>query len=254
MFYPIFTRTLVPFLLVLIFHIVTIWLLLSAEKPQTHAQAPKVLLVSLAAPAKAKSIRHQAPQETLTTKAITKTELKRNSPAPVIIKHKIETKPKPSVKSSPSPPKRLPQGTEPEPEQKPITETMETITSAKERITPDVISDNMVDTKDETKPFQDQVFTAIQVDARSTQNHPPVYPKLSKRLKEEGTVVLSMLISSTGVIEDISVKESSGYKRLDTAALSAARKWRYEPATNNGKAIAHPYLMPIEFKLNNSRR
>ena len=144
----------------------------------------------------------------------------------------------------------------PEPAQKPTPEVIDTSIPEKDKARAEhkEISDNSSDAPEQTKQSQDQVFTTIQVNARSTQNHPPLYPKLSKRLKEEGTVILSMLISSQGLIEDISIKESSGYSRLDKAALSAAAKWRYEPATVNGKAVANRYSMPIEFKLDTSIR
>ena len=253
MLYHLLARTLLPFLLVLILHILAIWLLLSPEKPQAKMQAPKVLLATLVASATPKNISRKTPQKTVKPKIVAKPALEPKPPTPVITKPKIETKPKPSVQtktrtSIPEP--------EPEPEQKQTPEVIDTSISEKDKARAEhkEISDNSSDTPAQTNKSQDQVFTAIQVDARSTQNHPPVYPKLSKRLKEQGTVILSMLISSQGLIEDISIKESSGYSRLDKAALSAAAKWRYEPATVNGKAIAQTYLMPIEFKLNTSKR
>ena len=81
------------------------------------------------------------------------------------------------------------------------------------------------------------------------ENPPPSYPRLSKRLREEGVVILELWILEDGTAAEITVKTSSGYPRLDKAALTAVSKWRYTPATRNGEVVAYRYEQPIEFAL-----
>ena len=48
---------------------------------------------------------------------------------------------------------------------------------------------------------------------------PPRYPEMSRRLHEQGTVYLSVLVGTDGAVSEISVSRSSGSARLDKAAL-----------------------------------
>jgi protein TonB len=76
--------------------------------------------------------------------------------------------------------------------------------------------------------------------------HPrPVYPRASQRRGERGRVVLRVLISPEGRVADVSVRQSSGHRRLDDAALDAVRTARFKPYTENG--IAYKALVDIPF-------
>jgi len=86
-------------------------------------------------------------------------------------------------------------------------------------------------------------------DATAESNYPPQYPRLSKRLGEEGQVILELQVLANGTVDKLIVKQSSGHDRLDQAALAAVQQWRYTPATRNGQAIAYPYEQPIIFSL-----
>ncbi len=66
---------------------------------------------------------------------------------------------------------------------------------------------------------------------------PPRYPKESRRKKEQGTVRLRVLLGTDGRVETISVSSSSGFPRLDKAALDAVRRWRWAPVMRNGEPI-----------------
>jgi protein TonB len=69
---------------------------------------------------------------------------------------------------------------------------------------------------------------------------PPRYPTESRRRHEQGTVVLGLTLDLNGKVADISVVHSSGYRRLDEAALRAVRKWRWAPTLRDGQpAIVH---------------
>jgi protein TonB len=79
---------------------------------------------------------------------------------------------------------------------------------------------------------------------------PPVrYPPLSKRLREQGLVVLRVIIDVQGHAAECSVQQSSGFERLDTAACEAVRRAVFRPYVLQGRAIAASALVPIEFSL-----
>ncbi len=86
-------------------------------------------------------------------------------------------------------------------------------------------------------------------DAAYLQNPPPDYPSLSRRLGEEGRVLLRVLISPEGLPRDIQLQTSTGYPRLDQAALQTVRRWRFVPAMRGDEALAAWVLVPIRFNL-----
>jgi len=78
---------------------------------------------------------------------------------------------------------------------------------------------------------------------------PPSYPRESRRHREEGTVVLALTLDVDGSVAAISVAESSGFQRLDEAALRAVRKWRWAPTIRGGQAVKVKGLVEIPFML-----
>ena len=80
-------------------------------------------------------------------------------------------------------------------------------------------------------------------------NPKPAYPLLSRRLREEGKVVLRVLIEADGSAAKAEIRHSSGYERLDQAALQTVLKWRYLPARRNGVPEAMWFNVPINFVL-----
>lgn len=75
----------------------------------------------------------------------------------------------------------------------------------------------------------------------------PSYPIESRRAKEEGTVTLSLLLGLDGRVAEISVSGSSGFARLDKAALDAVRKWRWAPVTRGGEGVMVRGTVKIPF-------
>ena len=57
----------------------------------------------------------------------------------------------------------------------------------------------------------------------------PEYPALAKKMNIAGTVKIEVVVSPNGTVKDARV--IGGHPVLATAALDAARKWRFEPAT-----------------------
>lgn len=62
----------------------------------------------------------------------------------------------------------------------------------------------------------------------------PAYPNASRRMEEEGTVSLRFLVGVDGLVIRSEVEQSSGFKRLDDAALAGLSKCRFQPATVDG--------------------
>jgi periplasmic protein TonB len=77
----------------------------------------------------------------------------------------------------------------------------------------------------------------------------PPYPSLSRRLGEQGTVVMQLYVLSDGSVANADLVKSSGYLDLDNAALSNAYNWLLEPGTINGKATAMWGRFAVTFKL-----
>lgn len=75
------------------------------------------------------------------------------------------------------------------------------------------------------------------------------YPLASRRLKEEGTVVVRALIDTRGVPKQVVLQRSSGYTRLDQQAMRAAMTARVKPRTENGVPFEFWIAMPLAFEL-----
>jgi protein TonB len=78
---------------------------------------------------------------------------------------------------------------------------------------------------------------------------PPVYPVEARRAREQGTVKLLVLVGPDGRVSDVAVSGSSGSKRLDQAALSAVKRWRWSPTKRDGAAVAVRGYVTIPFVL-----
>lgn len=81
-------------------------------------------------------------------------------------------------------------------------------------------------------------------------NPNPPYPALSKRLGEEGTVRLNILVNPDGSVAQLELLESSGHPRLDRSAMTTVQsQWKFEPARQGGTAVAAWVIVPIQFTL-----
>lgn len=80
-------------------------------------------------------------------------------------------------------------------------------------------------------------------------NPKPNYPPLSKRLDEQGKVVVRTLIGADGIAQKAEIKQSSGFDRLDRVALETALRWRYVPGKRAGVPEAMWFNVPFNFVL-----
>jgi len=85
--------------------------------------------------------------------------------------------------------------------------------------------------------------------ARALSNPNPAYPPEAVQQRLEGRVILSVTIAASGAVTKVKVAESCRHKVLDQAALDAVRRWRFSPATRNGKPVVWTARLPIRFRL-----
>ena len=81
------------------------------------------------------------------------------------------------------------------------------------------------------------------------QNPKPPYPPISKRLNEQGSVIMRVLIGADGLPQKSEIRTSSGFDRLDQAANATVMRWRYVPGKRAGVAEAMWFNVPINFVL-----
>lgn len=80
-------------------------------------------------------------------------------------------------------------------------------------------------------------------------NPAPAYPPLSRRMGEEGKVVLRVSVNVQGAADSVEIRTSSGSQRLDDSALRTVRTWKFIPAKRGDTAVQSWVLVPIIFKL-----
>lgn len=162
-------------------------------------------------------------------------------PEPVKLKpvKKPESKPKIEqlVAKASKAPKSEPvvQQPEPEPEPEPVVE---------QDVVPDPVSE-VPPRQMETGPVT--LSTELSVSCPSLTA--PVYPAISRRMGEEGKLVLRVELDERGRVDDAHVVDSSGYARLDKAALEAVKNWQCRPSMRDGQPVRAVALQPFNFVL-----
>jgi periplasmic protein TonB len=90
---------------------------------------------------------------------------------------------------------------------------------------------------------------AVAQDLKTSNRVEPMYPSASRRAGEEGTVRLKVLVDEKGRPREVAVASSSGFARLDQAAMEAVRKWRFVAATDGTHPITVWTHVAITFRL-----
>lgn len=75
------------------------------------------------------------------------------------------------------------------------------------------------------------------------------YPSFSKRAGEQGKVVVRLIIDETGIVEDISLLQSSTFPRLDRAGIEIGKRYQFTPFIVNGAPQRISTNIQINFKL-----
>ncbi len=77
----------------------------------------------------------------------------------------------------------------------------------------------------------------------------PVYPPMSRRMGEQGRVILRVLVSEKGLPDQVTVQTSSGSARLDEAGRQAALRAVFKPHLEDGRPVAVVVMVPLSFQL-----
>jgi periplasmic protein TonB len=102
--------------------------------------------------------------------------------------------------------------------------------------------------RDTPPPSPPAIFTPARIVLASLTT--PEYPPLSRRLLEQGTLRLRLSIGAGGEVSDAIVEQSSGYPRLDNAAVAWVKsRWRYQPAMEGTRKVASSLSAVVTFKL-----
>ena len=86
-------------------------------------------------------------------------------------------------------------------------------------------------------------------EAQGLNNPKPAYPKLSRRLNEQGQVVIRVYVGTDGSAQQGEIKSSSGYDRLDQEAFRTVMRWRFIPGQRLGIPEAMWFNVPVNFVL-----
>jgi protein TonB len=99
------------------------------------------------------------------------------------------------------------------------------------------------------KPQPVAPVTPPQFNADYLNNPAPQYPALSRRLGEEGRVILRVYVDDRGLPARVEIRTSSGHERLDSIAVETVRQWKFVAARRGDQAISAWVLVPISFSL-----
>lgn len=129
--------------------------------------------------------------------------------------------------------------------QVPVIETAATPVEIERAITAVAVQSPVPSARQDSAP---RVISAVEY----VRQPAPRYPPQSRRLKEQGLVVLRVLIDEQGSARSIEIENSSGYARLDHAAREAVSRAAFRPYVEDGEPRRVLVLIPIEFALNRS--
>jgi protein TonB len=80
-------------------------------------------------------------------------------------------------------------------------------------------------------------------------NPAPRYPPLSRRMGEQGRVLLRVHVAAGGTAMEVTLHKTSGFERLDRAALETVKQWKFVPARQGDKPVSAWVIVPIQFNL-----
>lgn len=160
-----------------------------------------------------------------------KAPLKREPPVPVKL-----NKPHPPEPRPPKPPQQL------------VAEAP--VVSPTEAVAPPLPASTMITAPAPTAPLPaEPINLASDLSVSCPVRTAPRYPPLARRMGEEGEVVLRVELSEDGQIASARIASSSGFRRLDEAALAAIKKWRCNAAQRDGQPVRAVAIQPFTFSL-----
>lgn len=214
--------------LVVLAHIVAFAAVMTATQTAPHIEEPATpMLVSLVAnPQPAPEIVPLEPTPPKPRPVVREQKVKQRKPQP----QELKPTPQPQVQeSAPSPATTAP---------KEAIKTEEAASAPQAKV-PEVIE----------KPQPEPVVEPPRFGAAYLHNPAPAYPPLSRRMGEQGKVLLRVLVTVNGDAENVQIETGSGSTRLDQAALDSVKKWRFIPAKRNNQPVSAYVLVPVSFSL-----
>lgn len=214
--------------LVLLAHALIIYLL-TTQKPLEKIQASPVkpMMVSIIAP--------PAPEPQKIPELVPIIEPPKPEPKPIVKPKKVVEKILPIEK----PVERLVKATTESPKEEPVTQP---------EAAP-VIAAEPTKAPEKAEPVVEGKIDPPKFGVSYLNNPAPDYPALSRRQGEEGRVLMKVLVSVEGAADDVQIEQSSGSERLDNAAVSAVKRWRFIPAKRNNQPLSAYVLVPMKFSL-----
>jgi periplasmic protein TonB len=166
--------------------------------------------------------------------------------------------PKPKEESKPEPPP--PAAPKPQPVKKPQSRQLTAeapVVSESEPVAPPSLPEPKPESKPEPVAVAEAppqmspgpVTLSAELSVACPELNAPAYPALSRRLGEEGKLVLRVELDESGRVNIAQVVNSSGFKRLDEAAMVAVKTWRCNPPQRNGQPVRAIALQPFNFVL-----
>lgn len=156
----------------------------------------------------------------------------------------VTLQPPPKEAPRPQPEKRRP----PEPQPSPRLAAQAPVVSAAEPVAPPPPPAPAVVEAPPPRPAG-PVALAGELSVSCPERTPPRYPPQSRRLGEEGKVVLRVELDAQGGVSVAQIATASGFARLDEAALAAVKAWRCTPALRDGRPVRAVALQPFVFML-----
>jgi len=103
----------------------------------------------------------------------------------------------------------------------------------------DIEADDLIGTPVRPEARRGELFALNEVDRAPVRVRfeQPVYDELARRSKQEGVVVVEVLIDETGQVAEARLVQQIPRSRLNEASLRAARRWSYQPAVKDGVPV-----------------
>lgn len=80
-------------------------------------------------------------------------------------------------------------------------------------------------------------------------NPKPSYPLLSRKLREQGLVMIKLCVNQGGFVDEASITRSSGFQGLDKSALTTLSQWRFLPLSSAISQSSQCFQAPVHFSL-----
>jgi protein TonB len=202
--------------------------LMHGDSPPRQVDVPPLVTVSLVttsaapatpAPPAAQPVAPAPPPEPVAARPVPKTQPE-------------ATRPKPALKPARPAPRPVAQPVEPAPSPR----------------LPQAIASAMSPAAG-AAPVAEPTLEAPRADAAYLRNPPPAYPKMLLKRGVEGSVLVRAQVLDDGRCSRVQLKESSGFRLFDEAALTAVKDWRFVPARQGAQTVMAWVDVPIDFRI-----